>query len=443
MKENYFAQRFTARKLLWFALPNIIMQMFLSTYTIVDGMFVSRYVGTVALGSTNIIWPVICIQLAISVMLASGGSAIVSYQMGSGKPEQARQTFTLIVLTGIVLSLVFILVCYPFMPQLSQLLGASPLQLDYCITYGRITLLLATPFFLQVLFQTFFVTAGHPTIGLVSVVFGGLTNVVLDYLFMKYLQWGITGAALATGLASVPPAVCGLVFFLFHRTGSLYFTMPSHDWKALLRTCSNGASEMVTNLANAVTTILFNYVFMYYYGEDGVASIAIVLYFQFVFSAFYFGYSSAVAPIIGYKYGARDNKQLKYIIRFSYVFVACVCVFTYFASRRLISPAMHLFADSSSTVFSLTIDGFPLFALSFLFMGINIFSSSMFTALSNGLISAVISFGRTFLFLSGSIILLPMLIGADGVWLAIAAAELLGFAVSAFCFVHQKKKYQY
>lgn len=200
---------------------------------------------------------------------------------------------------------------------------------------------------------------------------------------------------------------------------------------------------MVTNLANAVTTILFNYVFMHYYGEDGVASIAIVLYFQFVFSAFYFGYSSAVAPIIGYKYGARDYKQLKYIIRFSYVFVACVCVFTYFASRRLISPAMHLFADSASTVFSLTIDGFPLFALSFLFMGINIFSSSMFTALSNGLISAVISFGRTFLFLSGSIILLPMLIGADGVWLAIAAAELLGFAVSAFCFVRQKKKYQY
>lgn len=442
-ENNALARQFTLPSLMRFALPNIIMMVFLSMYTIVDGMFISRYVGTLALSAVNMTYPLNCLEMALGIMLATGGSAVIARQLGEGEEDKARHNFSFLITVSVVVSLVFLLAAIFFLDPIISALGASKAQFDLCRTYARILLLFSPAFFLQTAFQTLFITAGRPGLGLAATVGGGLTNIVLDYVFIAHFHWGIAGAAIATGLGYLVPAVVGLVFFSCNRRGTLFFVRPRVDGRMLLFACANGSSEMVTNIANAITTYLFNLIFLHYWGEDGVASITIVLYFQFVFTAVFFGFSMGVAPVFSYKYGAQDTPQLRRLFRYCIGFVILCSVFCTVLSLVVIRPCLALFTDAASRVFSITIDGFPIYAVSFLFMGVSIFASSLFTAFSDGRVSAIISFARTLVFLVGMLLLLPLLLGEIGVWLAVPAAEILGILVSIRYLVRLRGVYHY
>lgn len=440
---NRFSKEYTFFKLIGFALPNIIMQIFMSLYTIVDGIFIARFAGSIALGSINIIFPLISVEMAISIMLAIGGSAIVAYKLGAGEQETALENFSLISLITLFIGIAAGIIGFVFMPNIVRFLGASELQFDLCVQYGTIVSIFSPAFFLQMLFQVFFITAAKPEIGLGLTMAAGFTNMLLDYIFIKVFGWGLSGAALATGMGACIPAVIGTIYFLFNRKGTIYFVKPKLDIKMLLKSCANGSSEMVTNLANAVTTFLFNYFFMRFYGEDGVASISIVMYFMFIFSAIDFGYATAISPIISFKQGSNDTKQLRAVIRSGFVFILITSIGMFILSITTISSALQIFAEPDSAVYAITHKGFPIFAISFLFMGINIFTSSMFTALSNGFVSAVISFGRTLIFLVAALVVLPFFLGSLGVWLAVPAAEILGLIVCFICLIKNQRRYGY
>ncbi|WP_371817957.1 MATE family efflux transporter [Pseudoflavonifractor sp. MSJ-37] len=443
METNALARRFDARALLRFALPNIAMMVFLSLYTIVDGMFISRYVGTLALSAINMSFPLNSLEMAIGIMLASGGSAIIARKQGEGRTDEARQDFTLIVAASLTIGVLFLAIGNLFLGPILRLLGTSAAQWDYCVPYTRILLLFSPALFLQTGFQTLFVTAGRPGLGLGTTVAGGMANVVLDWLFMGPLGMGVEGAAIATVIGYCIPAVFGMVFFWKDRSSSLWFVPFRFQGRMLALACGNGSSEMVSNVANAVTTFLFNMIFLRSWGEDGVAAITIAMYFQFVFTAVFFGFSIGVAPVISYKYGAQDIPQLKKIVQICICFVLAASVGAYLLSRTTISWALALFTARDSHVYAITIQGFPLYALSFLMMGTSIFASSLFTAFSDGIVSAVISFARTLVFLVGTILLLPHVLGQMGIWLAVPAAELLGILVSVSFLIRKRRKYQY
>ncbi|MGM9648950.1 MAG: MATE family efflux transporter [Butyricicoccaceae bacterium] len=440
---NSFAQRYRFCTLLKFAFPSIVMQVCIGLYTIVDGIFVSRYAGTTALGCVNMIFPLISLEVGMGIMLGTGGSAVVARRLGEGQTERARQNFSFLTLTSLLVGIVFAACGNMWIDQIVRLMGASEAQFEMCRIYGKTMVTFSPALFLQALFQVFFVTAGKPVLGMALTMSAGVTNIMLDYVFVKELALGIGGAALATGIGQCIPAVIGLVYFSVVRNGILYFVRPVPDVRMLAQSCGNGSSEMVTNLANAVTTFLFNYAFLHFYGEDGVAAITIALYFQFVYMAVYFGYSTGVAPIIAFKYGCGDKVQLHSIVKYSMIFLILVSGGTYALSRLVMVPVVQVFAAPESHVFAITVEGFPLFALSFLLMGFSVFASSLFTALSNGLVSAIISFGRTLVFLSGAIVLLPQVIGASGLWLAVPAAELLGITVSVYFVWKNQKRYGY
>ena len=330
-----------------------------------------------------------------------------------------------------------------FLNPILRLLGTSELQWADCRIYTRIQLVFAPMLFLQTAFQTLFVTAGKPGLGLLTSVGGGITNVVLDWLFMGPMNMGVAGAAIATCLGYCVPSIVGLVYFTKNRTGSLYFVPFKFDGQTLLAACGNGSSEMVSNIANAITTFVFNTLFMRYRGEDGVAAITIAMYFQFVFTAVYFGFSMGVAPVISYKFGEKNIPQLRHIFRICMTFVLACSLGTYVLSWLTLEPALTLFTPRGSSVYGIAMHGFPIYAVSFLLMGTSIFASSLFTALSDGLVSAIISFSRTLVFLVAMLLLLPLILQETGIWLAVPVAEALGVMVSVFFLVKRRKKYQY
>ena len=443
MERNALERQFTAASLLRFALPNIVMMVFLSLYTIVDGMFISRYVGTLALSAVNMSYPLSSLQLAMGIMLGTGGSAVIARELGEGKTDQARQDFTFVVAAAAAAGTVCALAGNAVLPWLLELLGTSAAQMPYCLPYTRILLWFAPGMFLQTVFQVLFVTAGRPGLGLASTAVGGVANLVLDALFMGPMGWGITGAAVATGIGYCVPAVTGLVYFSLEKRRPLRFTRLAARWRMLAGACGNGSSEMVSNIAVAVTTFLFNVLFLRTWGEDGVAAITIVMYFQFVFSAVDLGFSMGVAPVVSYKFGAGDRGQLRRVHRVCLGFIVLSSAAMYVLSRLAIGTLLVLFTDLDGPVAAITLEGFPIFAVSFLFMGVSIYASSLFTAFSNGVVSAVISFARTFLFLVGALLVLPALLGSVGIWLAVPTAELLGLGVSAGFLLWGRKKYGY
>lgn len=443
MDDNALARQFTAASLLRFALPNIVMMVFLSLYTILDGIFISRYVGTLALSAVNMSYPLDCLEMAVGIMLATGGSAVIAREMGEGDSQTARQNLTCITVVCLGCGIAFAVLGNLFLDPILRLLGTSPAQFALCREYTRILMVFAPAFFLQTAFQVFFVTAGRPGLGLGMTMAGGMDNILLDWLFMGPLGWGIRGAAVATVIGYCVPTAGGIVFFLWNRKGSLCFTAFRPDWNMLWSACGNGASEMVSNIASAVTTFLFNLIFLRYWGEDGVAAITIVMYFQFVLTAVFFGFSMGVAPVVSYKFGAQDTAQMKRVCRFCLGATVICSLVSYVLSRLTIGFCLSVFTDPDSPVFAITMEGFPLYAVSFLFMGVSIFASSLFTALSNGTASAVISFARTFLFLVGMLLLLTQLLGETGVWLAVPTAELLGMAVSIGFLIWGKRVYEY
>lgn len=416
-------QQFTPWALLKFAFPSIIMMIFMSLYTIVDGIFISRFLGSNALSSLNIVFPVINVVIAIATMLGTGGNAIISKYLGEGRDRDARECLTQFTVIGLAISLLLLVLTQIFLTPLCRALGSTDVLLADCRAYLSAALMFAPACMLQTLFQSYLVTAGMPALGLFLTIGAGILNAVLDYVLILVFPMGIAGAAIATGIGQSVPAVAGLFYFLLSRKG-LYFTRFRLHPKELLMACYNGSSEMVTQLSNAVITFLFNLIMLELAGENGVAAITILLYGQFLFNAFYLGFSIGISPIVGFQYGAGNRKQLRSIYRTSFLFVLASSVALTVIAVISSTPLVSVFTRDPET-FTLADAGFRIFAFNFLFSGFNIASSGFFTALSNGRVSAIISFLRTLVFIVLSLLTLPRFFGITGAWLAIPVAEFL------------------
>lgn len=440
---NSIAKDFKFFSLLRFAFPTMVMMVFMSLYTIIDGIFVSRLVGTNALSALNIAYPAISLVIAIGVMFATGGSAIIAKKLGEKKDKEARSDFSTLILTGIILGILFLVIGSLFSKPIVRLLGATDALTKDAVDYLVMSLYFAPACILQLLFQSFFVTAGKPNFGLLLTITGGIANIVLDYVFMGPLKMGVTGAALATGIGQLLPAFFGLLYFLFVRSGSLYLVKPHFYMTLLTESSLNGSSEMVTNLSNAIITYLFNIVMLKFLGEPGVAAITIVLYGQFLFNALYMGYSMGVAPVISYNHGRNHLPLLRRIFKICIGFIS-VSSLIITGLALISSPVIvEIFTPRSSETYEIAKNGFFLFSINYIFAGINIFASSMFTAFSNGKVSAIISFVRTFGMIVVNILLLPKFIGVNGIWLAIPVAEFLTMFLSAYYFYKMRKIYHY
>ena len=434
---------FTYRKLLRFVASPVLMMLFTSLYGVVDGFFVSNYVGSTGLAAVNLIWPLVMGVSTIGFMVGSGGSAVVSKTLGEGDHQKAKSYFSLLIYVtagvGLALSVLF----FFFIRPVSVALGASGPLLADCVSYGRWLTVFALPFILQVAFQSFLVTAGKPDLSLGFSIFGGAANMVLDWLFIVPLHMGVAGAALATGLGQVIGGVIPLVYFLGKNNSLLSLGRTKWNGWVLLKTCTNGASEMVTNLSTTVVQTLYNIRLMGLVGEAGVAAYGIILYVMFVFTALYYGYAMGAAPLVGFHFGARNRKELQSLFRKSIVLLLGAGVILTALAEAVSGPLTAVFAGYDPDLFAMTLRGFRLYALSFLLMGMSVWGSAFFTALSNGLVSAVISFLRTLVFETGAVLLLPLVLGLDGIWLSGLAAEIASLAVTVGFFRRMGPRYGY
>lgn len=440
---NGIAQEFNLISLLRFVAPTVVMLVFMSLYQMVDAVFVSKFVGENALSALNIVYPFPSIVIAVSIMLATGGSAIIARNMGEGKEKEAKENFSFIVLVGAVIGVAIATAGILFIEPLIYMLGATPSLYDYCYEYLFILVLSVPLSVFQMLFQSFFVTAGKPHLGLTLTVLGGVSNIVLDYVFIVLCGFGVSGAALATSIGYSIPGLFGLIYFAVSRKGTLYFVKPVFRWGVLFKCCINGSSEMVNNLAVAVTTFLFNVLMLKYAGEAGVAAITIVLYAQFLMTSAFMGFSSGIAPVVSFNYGSGNVRQLKKIFKISVWVIAVVSAAVFVIAETCSDVVIMVFTPAGSEVFGLTKYGFAIFSFSFLCTGMNIFASALFTAFSNGKISAILSFLRTFVFLTSCLLFLPLFWGVDGIWLAVPVAEVMALFVSVYYLVRFKKVYQY
>lgn len=438
---NPLGQDFTICSLLRFALPTIITMLFMGLYTIGDTIFVSRFVDTNALSAMNIVTPIVNIIVGLGTMLATGGSAIVAREMGAGEEKSASQDFTLIIVCGVALGFLIAIIGSIFIDDMIRGLGASELLFLYCKEYLVILLLFTPASMLQVLFQNLIITAGHPGFGMALSIGAGAINVLLDYIFMVPLDMGISSSALGTGIGYFIPTVAGFGFFLEGK-GNMRFEKPVFRPAVLIESCTNGCSEMVSQAAAAVTTFLFNRIMIRLLGENGVAAITILIYSQFLLTTLYIGFSMGVAPIISYHYGSRNNARLKKVFHICLRFIVTVSVLVFVVSIVSGSWLVSVFSSVGTAVYNIAREGFFIFSFSFLFCGLNIFSSSAFTALSNGKISAAISFLRTFGLLTLLLLVLPEIIGVTGVWLAVPIAEFLTMLIAIGFLLKNKQKYQ-
>lgn len=420
--QNPLAQNFTIRSLLKFAFPTILMMVFMGLYTIGDTVIISRFVSTDALSALNIVTPVINIIVGLGTMMATGGSAIVARKMGEGNGKRASQDFTWIVLAGAILGMVVAILGSLFIDRFIWKLGASDRLFPYCKQYLLILLIFTPAGMMQVLFQNLIVTAGKPGFGMALSISAGVINVLLDYIFVVSMDMGIAGAALGTGAGYLIPTIIGIMFFAKAK-GTLRFQKPVVDFHVLWESGSNGFSELVSQMAAAVTTFLFNITMMKLLGEHGVAAITIMIYTQFLLSTMYIGFSMGIAPIISYNFGNKDWGRLKGIFRMSLLSIGAASVMVFAIAMLFGSPLVSVFSPKGTPVYEIARQGFWIFSISFLFCGFNIFASSAFTALSNGRISAIISVLRTFVFIAIALLILPKYFGVAGVWAAVPVAE--------------------
>ena len=438
---NALEKKYNFFSLIKFTIPTIVMMIFMSLYTMVDGVFVSVLINENALSSINLVYPAQSIIIAVAIMLATGSSAIIASLLGESKFKEAKEKFSFIVIVALVLGIIFAVLGIKYIDEIIALVGATKSTKQYCIEYLQIILLASPLAVLQMLFQFLFVTAGKPKMGLYTTIIGGILNIILDYLFIKVFNLGIRGASIATSIGYSIPAITGLIYFTVNRKGILYFVKPKIDFKMLMSSCFNGSSEMITNLAGSVTVFLFNMIMLKYIGIDGVAAITIVMYGQYISNSLFMGYSSGVAPLISYNYGHKRHKELRKLNKYSLIFITCSSLFIFVISILLAGTITGFFVDRSKEVYEITKNGFILFSISYLITGLNIYISALFTALSNGLISGLISFLRTFLNLIVCLIFLPMLIGDNGIWLSVPLAELLTVVVSIILLMKYKNNY--
>ena len=438
------SDHFTYFKLIRFVIPSIVTMIFTSIYGVVDGLFVSNFVGKTPFAAVNLIWPYIMAFSVIGFMLGAGGSALVSRSLGEGRKERANEEFSLLVYVAIGLGLVVTVLGIALMRPVAIALGAEGELIDLCVHYGNIVMSAQTAFMLQTMFQIFFVTAEKPQLSLIFTVAAGLTNMVLDYVFIVPLDMGLTGAAIATALSQAVGGLCPLVYF--SRPNSSLLRLGRTRWmgRALLQSCANGSSELMTNLSTSVVNALYNLQLLRLAGEDGVAAYGVIMYANFIFIGVFVGYAFGVAPVVGYHFGAGNTAELKNLFRKSLTLMLITGIVMLALGEVFAGPLSSIFVGYDEALLALTTRGFKLYAISFLLMGVNIFSSSFFTALSNGAVSAAISFLRTLVFQTVAIFTLPLIFpGADGVWLAVVAAEALALVVTVLFFVKLKDRYHY
>lgn len=440
---NSLARSFTAKTLLQFAFPTVFMMVFTALYTMVDGIFVANYVGSNALSAVNMVYPAMSIIIAVAVMLATGGSAVVSFNMGEGRHRMALENFSMLTLVAGILGVLVAVFGTIFLEPILRLMRVTPLTHQHAREYLFPIIVSAPLAMFQMLFQAFFVTAGRPKLGMALTLAGGCANILLDWLFVAVFSWGTMGAAVATAIGYAIPGVAGLLYFLLYRKGTLYLVRPKFRGRVLLLSCGNGASEMVTNLAGALSTFLFNAIMLARCGEDGVAAMTVILYAQFLLNSAFMGFSGGVAPVFGYHYGAQNRKELHKLFRICMIFVVGLSACMFVLALVLQQPIISVFARPGTNVFSIAHSGFGLFAIGFLFAGTNIFASGFFTAFSDGKTSAIISLMRTFVCFLACIELMPRLFGLPGVFLAVPVAELLTLAISIWYFLRKRKVFGY
>lgn len=437
------SDHFTYGRLLRFTLPSVVMMVIASIYSVVDGLFVSNLVGDMALSAVNIIFPVSMIIGAFGFMLGTGGSAIVARTLGEGRRELAQRYFSMIIYAVILLGGALTAVSVWLTEPIARLAGASDVLIRDCVVYGRILLLGSVPFMLQVCFQSFFVVAERPQLGLVFSIAAGVTNMVLDYVLIAVFQLGIAGAAIATVLGYAVGGIIPLFYFATGERSGLRLTRSQLYPRQLLQACSNGSSELMSNISSSVISILYNLQLMRMVGELGVAAYSVMMYVDFVFVAAFLGFSIGSAPIVSYHYGARNHAELNNLYSKSLRLIGVVAVLMTALSMVLIPYVARIFVGYDAELLALTSHAFRVYALNFFLMGFNVYGSSFFTALGDGVTSALISFLRTLLFQLLALIFLPMVLGIEGVWLAVTVAEAGALCVTVLMFVRKDKVFHY
>lgn len=428
--------------MLKFTLPTMVLMVFTSMYTVVDGIVISNFVGSLGLSAINIVYPLLNIGMAVSFMFATGSNAIIARKLGEGRAKEANSFMSLITIVDLLVMAVITLAFMLWDEELYRLLGSDDQLMPYCIEYGKIMVPGGMFFSLQVLFQNYLVTADKPHMSLALTIGAGVINIILDLLLVGVWDFGVAGAAAASVAGQ---AAAGLIplFLFFNKKQLIHFERPVWERREVLFSMANGSSEMVTNLASAVTTTLFNIQMMAIVGEKGVAAISAILYLQFIFVAIFFGFIVGIGPVISYNFGAGNQENLKKIFRISIKVILSFSVIMVVASELFNVPMVMIFASKDPVLKDLMIHGFMLLAINFLFSGINIFASGYFTALNNGKISALISLMRTFVFEAGALIFLPMIWGLNGVWLALPIAEILASILSTVLLIRYRKVYGY
>ena len=437
------SDHFTYSRLLRFTLPSIAMMIFTSIYGVVDGIFVSNFAGKTPFAAINLIMPYIMMLGTVGFMMGTGGTALISKTLGMGDRKKANEIFSMLTYVcigcGVVISVIAVMILRP----VCSLLGAEGEILESCILYGRIVLPAATAYILQFAFQSFCVTAEKPNLSLLMTVFSGVCNIVLDALFVAVFRWGLAGAAAATAIAQVVGAVIPLLYFSRPNDSLLQLGKCRFDGKALFRACTNGASELMNNLSMSIVGMLYNLQLIAYAGEDGIAAYGVIMYVALFFLSVFIGFSIGSAPLFGFNHGAQNHSELKSLYKKSLVVIGLTSVAMVVLGVAMARPVSAIFVSYDAALLEMTVRGFLVYALSFLLCGFNIFGSSLFTALNNGLISAVISFVRTLVCQIAAVMILPVFFGLDGIWWSIVAAELTALVLTVWCFFKFKDRYHY
>lgn len=437
------SDHFTHRRLLRFTLPTIGMMIFTSIYSIVDGFFVSNFTGKTAFAAVNFIIPVLMILGIVGFMFGTGGSALIAKQLGEGKKEKANETFSLLIYTSLILGIALALLGMFFIRPIAALLGAEGELLDACVLYARI-ILAALPFFiLQNECQCLFVTAEKPNLGLIVTVAAGLANIVLDALLVAVLHWGLVGAAVATAISQTVGGILPLWYFGRKNPSLLRLGRCRMDVRSLAFTCMNGSSELMNNISISLVSMLYNMQLLRYAGENGIAAYGVLMYVSMIFQAVFVGFSVGSAPVISYHYGAQNESELKNLLKKSVVIVGLFALAMFITGEALSRPLSALYVSYDAELLEMTIRGFAVFSVSFLFSGYAIFASSFFTALNDGVTSALISILRTFLFQITAIIVFPMIWGIDGIWWSIVAADVSSVAIATVFLAAKRKRFRY
>ena len=437
------SEHFTYRKLLRFTLPSIVMIIFTSIYGVVDGVFVSNFAGKTAFAAINLIMPYVMAVGVVGFMVGTGGTALVSKYLGMGDKKKANEVFSMLTVVCVISGIVLTVISMVLLPWVSSALGAKGQMLSDCILYGQLVLPASTAYILQFAFQSFAVAAERPNLSLAMTVVSGVCNIVLDALFVGVFRWGLSGAAIATSIAQILGALIPVVYFARKNTSLLRFGKFRFDWKDLLQTCTNGSSELMSNLSMNIISILYNFQLMRYAGEDGIAAYGVIMYVNFVFVAVFIGFSIGSAPLFGFNYGADNRTELKNLLKKS-AWIICLLSLAMTASGILLSGTLSkIFVGYDAALTEMTRRGFMIYSLSFLVCGFNIFGSSLFTALNNGGVSAAISFIRTLVCQVAAVMLLPLVFKLDGIWAAIVAAEFTALILTVFFVIKYRKRYHY